>query len=251
MIKLSIVSYLNSLPFLHGLQNSPIAEQLEISEDAPAVCAEKVMNGTADIGLIPVAVLPLLSTYQIVSNYCIGCNGEVYSVLLLSDVPLQDITTIKLDYQSRTSVQLVKILAKHYWRITPSWEAASAGFEKDINESTAGVVIGDRAMAERKNHKYIYDLGEAWQQMTGLPFVFAVWISTRPVSDELLHGLNIAFAQGLKAIPTLAEKAAVTFSNSSEIRKYLEEYIQYSFGEQQKEAMDLFLKFLKDTDNEK
>ncbi|MEY4594978.1 MAG: hypothetical protein RIQ47_1388 [Bacteroidota bacterium] len=246
MIKISIVSYLNSLPFLHGLQNSPISEQLEISEDAPAICAEKIINGTADIGLVPVAVLPLLSFYQIVSNYCIGCKGKVHSVLLLSDVPLQEIKTVKLDYQSRTSVQLVKILAKHHWKIEPTWEAASTGFESDIKGSTAGVVIGDRAMAERKKHDYIYDLGEAWQQMTGLPFVFAVWVSTRPVSDEISYELNKAFEQGLKAIPALAEKSNVTLGDTSEIRKYLEEYIQYDFGSPQKEAMELFLKFLND-----
>jgi chorismate dehydratase len=245
MIKLSIVSYLNSLPFLKGLQKSSLSSRLTISEDAPAVCADKISSGAADIGLVPVAVLPTLPSYSIVSDYCIGCIGEVYSVLLLSDVPLHEITHIKLDYQSRTSVQLVRILALHHWKISPKWEDSTSGFEAKITGTTAGVVIGDRAMVERKKHSYIYDLGTAWFDMTGLPFVFAVWIATLPPNEELIVALNSAFAEGIGSIPELVAGIKVPFATPEEIKKYLEHYIQYDYGSEQQKGMTLFLDYVR------
>lgn len=245
MIKLSIVSYLNSLPFLHGLRKSQLAGQVVISEDAPAVCAERILKGDADIGLVPVAILPQLPSYTIVSDYCIGCEGAVYSVLLLSDVPLEEIKKVKLDYQSRTSVQLVRILAQHHWKISPEWVAAEKGFEGDITGTTAGVVIGDRAMVERKNHSYVYDLGEAWLEMTGLPFVFAVWVTTRPIDNELSDVLNAAFAYGIQRIPEIVEATDVPYLSPDELNKYLQQYIRYDFGTRQQEGMKIFLDYLR------
>ena len=74
-----------------------------------------------------------------------------------------------MDYQSRTSVALLKILLAEHWKIKPSFTAAVKGFEEQIKGTTAGLVIGDRAFAQRQRSKYIYDLADAWKQMTGLP----------------------------------------------------------------------------------
>ena len=107
MIKVSCVSYLNSQPFIYGLKNNSIINEIELSLDVPSVCAEKILSGKADIGLIPVAVIPQLKESHIISDYCIGADGKVETVLLLSDVPLEKIKSILLDYQSRTSVLLL------------------------------------------------------------------------------------------------------------------------------------------------
>ncbi|HNF48735.1 MAG TPA: hypothetical protein PLF48_05095, partial [Chitinophagales bacterium] len=112
MYKLSAVSYLNTKPFLYGLEHAAIADETEISLDPPAVTAEKLIHNEVDIALIPVAVLPLLKQPKIISPFCIGSNGKVATVCLFSDVPLEEIETILLDYQSRTSVQLVQILCR-------------------------------------------------------------------------------------------------------------------------------------------
>jgi chorismate dehydratase len=143
-IRISAVSYLNSLPFVYGLTHSSLINECDISLDIPSVCAEKLINGTVDIGLIPVAAIPQVPNATIISDYCIGANGEVKTVCLFSEVPLNEIKTILLDYQSRTSVLLVKILAKEFWKINPEFINAEAGFEQKIKGTTAGVVIGDR-----------------------------------------------------------------------------------------------------------
>src|SRR5262245_24497557 len=120
-IKVSAVSYLNSKPFIYGLEHSEVKNEIDLQLDVPSTCAAKLFEDKVDLGLVPVAVLPDLDEYHIITDYCIGADGEVGSVLLLSEVPLNEIKTILLDYQSMTSVVLVQILADKFWKIQPSW----------------------------------------------------------------------------------------------------------------------------------
>jgi len=111
-LKISAVSYLNTLPFLYGIKNSGLAEKTVFEQDIPSICASKLLNNEVDIALVPIAVIPLMKESYIISDYCIGASGKVKTVLLLSDVPLNEIKSIYLDYQSKTSVNLIRILAK-------------------------------------------------------------------------------------------------------------------------------------------
>src|SRR5215217_7144760 len=128
-IRISAVNYLNSKPFIYGLENSAIRNEIELQLDIPSVCADKLEENKVDIGLVPVAILPELEEYHIISDYCIGADGEVGSVLLLSEVPLNEIKVIQLDYQSRTSVLLAQILAEKFWKIKPQWMDGEENFE--------------------------------------------------------------------------------------------------------------------------
>ncbi|PKP34009.1 MAG: hypothetical protein CVT98_11120, partial [Bacteroidetes bacterium HGW-Bacteroidetes-15] len=150
--KISAVSYANTYPFLYGLKKSSIIKKIDLSLDYPSDCAKKLINNQVDIGLVPVAIIPQLKEHYIISDYCIGAEGKVKSVLLLSDVPLHEIKTVLLDYQSKSSVNLTKVLAKHFWNIQPQWEEAKEGFETTINKTTAGVIIGDRTFNLSKNY---------------------------------------------------------------------------------------------------
>lgn len=132
MIKVSCVSYLNSIPFVSGLRVLEDENLIKLSLDTPADCATKLIRGEVDLGLIPVATIPLVPGGQIVTDFCIGAKGAVKSVTLLSEVPLSQIKTILLDYQSRTSVNLTRILAKEFWKINPEWKAGETGFESQI-----------------------------------------------------------------------------------------------------------------------
>ena len=100
-IKVSAVSYLNTLPFLNGINNSKVVDLMNLSLDIPSDCAMKLLNEEVDLGLVPIAILPQLKDYHIVSDYCIGAEGDVDSVALFSDVPLNEIENVYLDYQSK------------------------------------------------------------------------------------------------------------------------------------------------------
>ena len=197
-LKIATISYLNSIPFVYGLENSKLRKELYL--DTPSVCAQMILNDEVDIALVPIAILPLLKEYHIVGNTCIGSLGKVDTVCLFSDVPLKEIDTILLDYQSRSSVALTRVLCEQFWKINPKFINAKPDYEKNIKLNTAGLIIGDRAYGYTKKYKYVYDLSEQWEQFTKLPFVFACWVSRRKlnsnVEKEFSNALNFGLSKG-------------------------------------------------------
>ena len=219
-------------------------EEIDLVFDYPANIAMGLQNKQIDIGLVPVAIIPTLTQHFIISDYCIGSEGEVASVCLFSDVPINEITTVLLDYQSNTSVALLKILMRLHWHISPVEVAASENYEKDIKGTVAGLVIGDRALVQRTRSKYIYDLGSAWTAMTGLPFVFAAWVSNKPIDDVFKSGFNAANAYGLQHLPDVIKNIQ---HDLFDLEAYYTRYISYQWDAQKKAGMQLFFKYISNT----
>ena len=240
--KISVVSYLNTKPFIHGLHHPAIYDNIKLSQETPAQCAQKLLSGDIDIGLVPIAVIPQLKNPRIVSPFCIGANGAVKTVCLFSDVALEDISTVYLDYQSRTSVLLVQVLMKEFWKKEVSFLPAIEGFEDNIKNDTAAVIIGDRAIAVLGKYKYEYDLSQAWQQHTGLPFVFAAWVSNKEIPQDFLDVLNAALQIGLSNRSQLLVKYTSYNSKHFSVKEYWNENIQYVLDTPKKQALELFLK---------
>jgi chorismate dehydratase len=241
-IKVGIVNYLNTKPLIYGLQKLPISDQIELVGDYPARLAEMLIKGEIDLGLIPVAVIPQLPSYNIISDYCIGTEGEIASVALFSEVPMNEIKKVYLDYQSRTSVALLQYLMKEYWGINPEIiHATNEDYRKEITGTTAGLVIGDRALEQRKISTFIYDLGSEWRSITGLPFVFAAWVSTKKLPDDFIHLFNEANAMGLNYID---EIVAVERFDLYDLKKYYTLHLSYQLDERKRKAMELFLQVI-------
>ena len=192
------MNYLNTLPLLAGIEASPVMNEIELIKDYPSNIANSLINGQIDIGLVPVAIIPFLPSWYINTDYCIGADGAVASVCIFSDVPLEHADTVLMDYQSRTSVQLATVLLREYFKVKAVPRAAAPGFQELIKDKTAGLVIGDRALSQRSKSKYVYDLGEAWKLHTGLPFVFAAWISRSRLDPGFIDRFNEANKEGLK-----------------------------------------------------
>lgn len=243
-IKVGAVSYLNTKPLLYGVKrDTDLMEQIELTEDYPAKIAEALINNTIDIGLVPVAVIPKIKNAQIISNYCIGAEQEVTSVCIFSNEPLENITEVILDYQSRTSVALAQVLLKNYWKKEVNFIPADSNFETKINGTTAAVVIGDRAFIQRKKCKYVYDLAEAWIDFTGLPFVFAAWVANKEIPSEFIEKFNEANAKGLTIIDTIVAENPYT---EYDLKKYYTENISYELTDKKREGLNKFLEYLKE-----
>ena len=246
-INISAVSYLNAKPFIYGIQHSGLLQNIHLEQDTPSVCAQKLIDGKVHIGLIPVAVLPDMKEYHIISDHCIGATSPVTSVMLYSKVSMEKIEKILLDHQSRTSVQLMKVLAKKYWNINPTWIEASVGFEKNIDNKTAAVVIGDRALEMNNNYPYQYDLAEAWIKMTKLPFVFACWVSTKKLPPDFVVAFNRALEFGLAQRQKIVNEYSSAYGYTvQKLHTYLFECISYELDEKKKEGLSLFLRYLEE-----
>jgi chorismate dehydratase len=237
-IKAGAVSYLNTKPLIYGFEQGKMKDEVELLIDNPANIAKLLLNNEIDIGLVPVATIPLLKEHYIVSDYGIACDGEVASVCLFSDVPLADVETILLDYQSRTSVALLKILLKEHWKILPQLVDGKNNFVQQIDGTIAGLVIGDRALLQRGKHKYIYDLGLAWKELTGLPFVFAAWVSNKKLPASFCEVFNDTTKMGLMHIEEIVAQNPFEAFN---LEDYYNNCIKFRIDLRMHEALTLFL----------
>lgn len=246
LFKISAVSYLNTFPFVYGIQRSGLLRDYRLDLDIPSLCAEKLKNGEVDVALIPVGALNDLASYEFVTDFCIGAVNSVKTVLLLSHKPLSEIREIGLDYDSRTSVQLVKVLAKHHWKIDPLWKNLMPGQALQDHGLEAIVAIGDKTFDLVKKYPYCYDLAEEWIRLTSLPFVFAAWVTTKKLSEALQTDLNRALEYGINHIKETLEFFKDKLPAGEDCQSYLEQNISYSFDERKKEGLQLFLNYLKE-----
>lgn len=235
------MSYLNTKPLLYGLKQGIGINNMELVEGYPAKIADMLLQDKIDLGLVPVAILPKLKEYYIVTDFCIGANGPVGSVGLFSNVPVQQIEQVIMDYQSRTSVALGKLLLQHHWKVSPEEVQATTEFSERISGTTGGIVIGDRAFAQRKKSVYMYDLAEAWKDFTGLPFVFAAWVANKPLPASFIDQFNIANAFGLNH---LDEVVAANNYPLYDLKHYFTHNISYHLTSEKRQGLEKFLSFL-------
>lgn len=240
-VRVGAVSYLNTKPLIYGIEKGMIKDEADLLIDYPSKIASMLLEDKIDVGLVPVAIIPEMKEYHIISDYCIGSVGKVASVCLFSDVPLEKIETILLDYQSRTSVALLKVLIREYWKLNVVFENTSGNYQSKISGTTAGLVIGDRALQQRKISPFIYDLGEEWEKFTGLPFVFAAWISNKKLEDNFIKNFNEANAFGLNKIDEVVKENPF---EAFDLHHYYSDCISFEMDENKKKGLELFLKKL-------
>lgn len=237
-VRVGAVNYLNTKPLIYGFQQGRMSDEIDLILRYPSLISQMLLDNAIDIGLVPVVTIPSLKESYIISDYCIGCDGAVASVCLFSDVPLKDINKILLDYQSRSSVELLKILIHKHWKISPVIESTQEDFTHSIKNDVAGLVIGDRAFEQRKRSTFIYDLGEEWKNFTGYPFVFAAWVSNKKLEDSFIKYFNEANSIGLKLIDTVVQNNPY---NLFDLKEYYTQKISYDLNAEKRKALDLFL----------
>lgn len=241
-IRIGAVSYLNTKPLLYGIKNNPIINEIELIEAYPSLLASMLLNDEIDMGLVPVAILPKMKESYIYTDFCIGAEGAVASVCLFSEVPIEAIETIVLDYQSKTSVNLLLVLLKEYWQLNPRIVYANSDdYQQDIIGTTAAVVIGDRAFVQKNISTYSYDLAACWKDFTGLPFVFAAWIARRPLPKDFIDAFNNANDEGLQNIDKVISENEYPHYD---LLKYYTENISYDLSVNKRKGLSLFLEKL-------
>ena len=156
-------------------------------------------------------------------------------------MPIEDVKALYLDYHSKTSVALVKILLEKYWQLNPLLLDSQEGYIDKIEGTTAGLVIGDRTIGLSERFKYVYDLGQKWANYTeGLPFVFAAWVSNKKLSDDFIKKFNEALSIGLEHIPQLIYILPTQYF-AFDLKEYFTKNISYTLDAPKKMALKRFL----------
>lgn len=248
-LRISAISYLNTIPFLHGIRNSGDLSDYLLEYDVPSVCAEKLASGKTDIGIVPVAAIPSIPGAQIITDYCIGASGKVRTVLLVAHQPLSAIRKIYLDPDSRTSVQLTRILARKFWKQSFDFLPMKQDKPFDIDPDEALVLIGDKTFRLAQKYPVQLDLSEEWKSFTGLPFVFACWVSNRELGPTLRKNFEKAIEFGITHRPDAIRQLIDDQSYPGvDVQDYLLNTISYELDSDKRKALHLFLNLLKDQD---
>jgi chorismate dehydratase len=235
-IKISAVSYTNTKPFIFGIEQSKVKEVIDLSLDIPSDCASKLINNQVDIGLIPVAAIPLVPNATIIGDYCIGSVGAVNSVFIFSNVPIKDIKSILLDAQSRTSNNLAKVLFKFHFQVDVNYVT------DPLLTTDALVLIGDRTFGRKSDFAYAYDMGEEWMKFTGLPFVYAAWVANKVIPETFIADFNAALKFGLDSRKLLLNELPIP--NDFDLEDYLMHKLDFELTATKREALALFLAYI-------
>lgn len=245
MLTIGAVSYLNTKPYLLGLKDIE-GDKFKVIEDYPSHIADQFLNSRIDIALLPVAVLKEIQDYEIAAPYGIAANGIVDTVCLFTKSPINEIDTIYLDYQSRTSVLLMQILCAKYLSIQPKFLPLQDNMLNEFPEKNSGIlVIGDRVIPLLGNYPYSYDLATLWKKYTDLPFVFAIWVANKALDDKSKETFKIALETGvLNVEKVIAQNKEMYDTTSFSVSTYLSKRIQFRLTEEHFKGMQKFLYLL-------
>ena len=244
-LRISAVSFLNARPITYGLEHALGAanDRLDLSFDLPSRCAERLAEGDADLGLIPVgAYAASTEELRIVPGIAIASHGAVRTVLLVGEVRWEEMTEIALDGASRSSAMLLKLLC-HERGLAPRFrEVAHDEVLAAVQGTTGALVIGDPCFAAAGRFAHVEDLGAAWHTLTGLPFVYAVWAG-RPgaIDPEAVAALQRSLGDGLGARPVIARAHAEAHGGDPAVyESYLSQNIRYRLGAEELSGMAAF-----------
>jgi chorismate dehydratase len=241
LIRIGAVSYLNSRPLV--LELGRLAPEAEVVVDLPSRLADGLAGGRLDVALIPSIEHFRQQGSQVVSDACVSCDGPVRSVMLYSRTPIERIRSLALDEGSRTSAALVRILLRERFCLEPELRPLPIGAAADQSDADAIMLIGDRGMLPAIGRfEVVWDLGQQWNQWTGLPFVFAMWVA-RPGIDT--DGLAELFAAARDAgVRRLAEIARVEAPNvglpEEDCLSYLRDHLVFRLGPRQRLGLERF-----------
>ena len=236
-IRVDSVAFINSRPLIRGLDREP---SVALTMAVPSRLIDGLRDGRTDVALLPVIDYQKLPGLRIVPASCIGCFGPTLTVRLFCRVEPRRVTRVACDTDSHTSVALARILfAKHYG-ISPAFVDLPGATGAD---DEARLLIGDKVICEPPDGFPIQvDLGEAWRELTGLPFVFAIWTARAGVElGDLSRILRDAMRRGLREVDDIVATDAVARGWPPTIaRQYLTDYLKFDVGPRQIEAIDRF-----------
>lgn len=247
-VRIGAVGYLNARPLTWALDRSP--DRWAVRYDVPSVCAAILQAGTVDLGLTPTIEYLFADDYRFVPGVGIGSRGPVASVALYTRVPVGEIRSLALDTSSRTSVALVRVLCHHHFRIAPRFVPHGPDLAAMTTAADAGLLIGDPAF--EADHAALglekIDLGQAWLDLTGLPFVYAAWTG-RPgaVTAADVEALQAAQAEGVANVAAIADEyAAGDPIRAARAVRYLSDNVRYALGADEAAGLQRFLDYAAD-----
>jgi chorismate dehydratase len=242
--KLGAVSFLNTRPLIYGIEKNLFPHNFELSKTIPSSLAVELNAGRLDVALIPsIAYAKNSPELCIVPECGIIAHDAVDSIRLYFNKNLKNIRSVAVDISSMTSVVLAKIILAEKYEVKPELIAAKPELDKMLVSADAALIIGDSALFKTgsENQNYL-DLAEEWKDMTGYPFVFAVWAGKRNALDsDDVHSIIFSKNLGLDNIDSVCQEAATDYNvDFDTVKRYFTENVQFDLGESEIAGMRHF-----------
>ncbi|HEV2296843.1 MAG TPA: MqnA/MqnD/SBP family protein [Tepidisphaeraceae bacterium] len=241
-LRLGSVSFVNARPLIYGLEQRP---DVRLTLDVPANLLDGLRASRFDLALLPVIDYQRMEGLQVLPAAGIGSDGQTLTVRIFSRTPIERISTLACDADSHTSVALARIVLARAYGLRPEFvelkrnRGAGAGHD-------AQLLIGDKVVCESPaGYPHQLDMGAAWKDLTGMPFVFAAWMGpAAAISAFADETLRRAKRQGLAHVDEIVQRYAVPRGWPAETaREYLTRHLQFDIGEPQLEAIRAFHRF--------
>jgi chorismate dehydratase len=254
-LRVSAISFLNTVPLMYDFTHSPqreeLAPQFDVHFTLPSACAEELRTAGSDIGIVPVAAYTFIPDLHVLPGVAIAAKHPVRSILLVSKRELRDVRSVATDTTSRTSVALMKVLFQRRFGAAPEYVPEAPDLASMLAKYDAALLIGDEALrVDVADPSYrCYDLAEEWQQMTGLPFVFAFWAVRGEVVERARRcQASKVFQQsrnaGLAHLEQLVSENAENYGVSRQLAKrYLSHHLDYALDDANLSGLRLFFRY--------
>lgn len=241
-LRVGIVDYLNSKPLAWGFLKGHHANLFVPSLHPPARVARLLADRGLDAGLIPSIEVARIPGLEVLPDLCVAADREVRSVLLLARRPLYEVRRIALDVNSRTSVALLRILCTDRFGIAPEFVTLPPEPEQMLEDAEAALIIGDPALRVDRERYQVFDLAAEWKDLTGLPFVFAVWAVRADVEfPDLAVYFKSSLRHGLASLDSLVRESAAELGlETAMIRRYLTEHLSFVLRDRERNALREF-----------
>jgi chorismate dehydratase len=221
-MKIGRIPYINCYPVYGAIDRGVVKLDAQLVDGVPTALNRRMAAGELDISVVSaVEYARDAERYLLLPDLAISCDGPVRSVILFSKLPAGELRSrnVIVSRSSMTSVALLELLFENVWHSSPRFIPGDAEISDVVADSSpdadARLVIGDAALvlgsSHRERYPHVYDLGQAWKEWTGQPFVFAVWVAQRStdVKEALVAhaGLIASRNWGLDHLPELARQA--------------------------------------------
>jgi chorismate dehydratase len=208
-LRIGSVPYLNAKPLVDWFHSPECDADIEITYAVPSQLARMLREDALDVANVSIFEGLQNPELLLVPNISISAYGAVKSVRLFSQVPIEQIRSVALDTSSLTSTALTQILLNESFGLSPHYEHYPPQLDAMLAACDAGLIIGDLKLFDLLPGTTVYDLGQGWYDLTGLPFVYAGWLARQDrVSTEMTQILMAAKAWGLARRDELAVKWA-------------------------------------------
>ena len=239
-LRIGSVSFLNAKPLIYGLDE---AADLHLNLEVPSRLLAGLRAERFDVALLPVIDYQRTPGLRLLTSGGIGCDGPTLTVRIFSPVPIEQIQTLACDTDSHTSVALARVILAERYGLRPEFVDLKDRAPSPGQPDTARLLIGDKVIAaEPAGFPHQLDLGEAWKQWTGLPFVFAAWMARGGVDlGDLPDRLDRAKRAGLANVERIVAREAEPRGWPQDVAlAYLTRYLQYDITPRHLEAVGLF-----------